>query len=98
MNTVTAKCLGTPPLNEKGKISADKLEGKSISFIARELSRLWTVGRNYLKDPELYGTRKCPGCPPKIKNAARRRLFQEASKGQSSSRDLQKSSNLPITL
>ena len=97
MNTVTAKCLGTSPLNEneKGQISAYKLETKSISFIARELLRSQTVVRNFLKDPELYGTRKCPGCPPKITNAARHWLFQE---GQSSSRDLQKSQNLPITL
>ena len=33
----------------------------------------------------------------KLPNAARRRLYREASKGQSSSRDLQKSQNLPIT-
>ena len=56
-----------------------------------------TVVRNYLKDPESYGTRKRPGHPLKITNTARRRLFREASKGQSSSRDLQKSPNLPIT-
>ena len=53
--------------------------------------------RNYLKDPESYGIRKCPGWPPKIRNAARCQLFWEASKEQSSSRDLQKSQNLPIT-
>ena len=68
--------------SEKGLISTYKLEGKSISFIAREL-----------KDSESYGTRKCP---PKISNAARRRLFREPSKGQSSSRDQQNSQNLPI--
>ena len=34
---------------------------------------------------------------PKITNAARHLLFREGSKGQSSSRDLQKSQNLPIT-
>ena len=75
--------------NEKEKISANKLKGKSISFIARELLRSQTVVRNYLKDFELYGTRKCLDCLPKI--TARRRLFQETSKRQSSSRDLQKS-------
>ena len=80
------------PLNEKGQISAYKLEGKSISFIARELLRSWTVVRNYLKDTESYGTRKRPGRPLKITNAARRRLFREASKERSSSRDLQKNS------
>ena len=79
----------TPPL--KGQISTYKLEGKSISFIARELSRSLTVIRNYLKDPKLYGIRKHPSCPPKITNAARRWPFREASKGHSSSRDLQKS-------
>ena len=69
------------PLNEnkKEQISVYKLEGKSISFNARELSRTRTVERNYLKDPESYGTRKCPGHPPEITNAARCRLFQEAS-------------------
>ena len=35
--------------------------------------------------------------PPEITNAGRRRLFREVSKGQSYSRDLQKSQNLPIT-
>ena len=61
--------------NEKGQISVDKLEGKSLSFIARELSRSQTVLRNYLKDPESYSTRKHPGRPPKITNAAGSRLF-----------------------
>ena len=100
MNTVTAKCLGTPlhlNENEKGQISAYKLEGKSISFIARELSKSQTVVRNYLNGPESYGTRIRPGCLPKITNAARRWLFREAFKRQSISRDLQKSQNLPIT-
>ena len=53
--------------------------------------------RNYLKDPESYGTRKCPDHPPKFTNAARRRLFREASKKQSCSRNLQKYQNSPIT-
>ena len=79
--------------NEKGQISAYKLEGKSISFIVRDLSRSRTVVRNSLKDLELYGTWKRPSHPPIIPNAARRRLFRE---GQSSSRDLEKSQNLPI--
>ena len=35
--------------------------------------------------------------PPKITNAARRRLFRVASNGHSSSRDLQKFQNLSIT-
>ena len=83
--------------NEKRQIFARKLEGKSISFIASELSRSQTVVRSYLKDPESDGTRKRPGHPPKIINAARRRLFREASKGQSSTRDRKKSPNLPIT-
>ena len=76
--------------NEKGQDSVHKLEGKSISFMASELSRSGTVVRNYLKDPESYGTRKCPGRPPKITNTARRRLFREAFKGQLSSRDVTK--------
>ena len=67
--------------NEKGQISANKLEGKSLSLIARELSGSWTVVRNYLKYPESYGTRKRPGCPPKLTNAARHWLFLEASNG-----------------
>ena len=83
--------------NEKGQISAYKLEGKSLSLIVRELSRSQTVVRNYLKDPELYGTRKHPGRSSKITNEARHRLFREASKGPSSSRNLQRSQNLPIT-
>ena len=66
-------------------------------FIAGEVSRSRTFARNYLKNPESYDIRKRPGCPPKITNAARRRLFREASKGQSSLRDLQKSQNLPLT-
>ena len=83
--------------NEKGQISANEPEGKSLNFIARELSKSRTVVRNYLKDPKSYGTRKRPGHPPKITNAAGRRLFREASKGQSSLRDRQKSQNLTIT-
>ena len=73
MNTVTAKCPRTPPLNEKekGQISAYKLEGKSLSFISRELLMSQTVVRNYLKDLESYGTRKHPGHQAKTTNAAR---------------------------
>ena len=52
--------------NEKGQISAYKQEGKSISFIARELSRSRTVVRGYQKDPESYSIRKPPGHPPKL--------------------------------
>ena len=66
--------------NEKGQISAHKLEEKSISFIARELSRSQKVVGNHLKDPESYGIRKCPGRPPKITNAARHQLFCQTSK------------------
>ena len=65
--------------NEKRQISVYKQEGKSINFIARELSSSQTVVRNYPKDPESYGTRKCPGHPPKITNAARCWLFRETS-------------------
>ena len=61
--------------NEEGRISANRLEGKSISFIARELSRFPTVVRNYLKNSESYGTRKRSGCPPKITNTTRCRPF-----------------------
>ena len=53
--------------------------------------------RNYLKDPESYDTGKRPGRPPKITNEARRLLFREAFKGQSSSKNLQKSQSLSIT-
>ena len=74
------------------------MERKSINFIVRELSRSRTVVRNYLKDPESYGTRKRPGHPLNIKNTTRRRPFQEGSKTQSSSRDMQKSHNLTFTL
>ena len=68
---------------KKGQISANKLEGKNISFIAREQSRSQIVVRNYLNDPESYGTLKRLDRPPKITNAIRRRLFREASRGQS---------------
>ena len=82
---------------EKGQISAYKFEGKSISFIARELSWSRIAVRNYLKDLESYGTRKRPDRSPKITNTARRRIHRGASKGQLSSRDLQKSQNLPVS-
>ena len=86
------------PLKENKKDKFLPINWKeNLCFIARELSRSRTAVRNYLKDSESYVTRKRPGRPPKIKNAARRRLFREASKGQSSSRDLQKSQNIPIT-
>ena len=61
---------------KKGKFLL-KPEGIFISFISRELSMSRTVMRNYLKDPESYGTRKCPGHQPKITNAARRWLFEK---------------------
>ena len=56
------------PLNEKekGQISAYQLKEKFINFIARELSRLRTVVRNYLKGPESYSTRIRPGVRHKL--------------------------------
>ena len=57
--------------NEKEQISAYKLEEKSVS-----LSRPQTVGRDNLKDPESYSTRKRPDRPPKITIAARRRILR----------------------
>jgi len=83
--------------NEKGKISAFHLSGKSVSYIAKQLSRSRTVVSNFLKDPEGYGAKKRPGRPPKMTNTAKRRLFREASKGQSSSREMQQSLELPVT-
>ena len=83
--------------HEKKQISVNKLERKSMSFFARELRRSRKVLRNCQKDPESYSTRNRLGRPPKNANAARNRLFREASEGQSSSRDLLKSQNLPIT-
>ena len=62
-----------------------------------KLLRSRTVVRNYLKDPQSYGSGKRPDRPPKIRNVARRGLFWEASKIQLSSRDLQKSQYLPFT-
>ena len=55
--------------NEKGQISTNKLEGKSMFHckITVEVSN-----RNYLKGPELYGARKRPDHPPKITNTSRR--------------------------
>ena len=88
----------SPLLNEKVKkqILANKLKRKSISFIAWELSRSWTVEK-LSKVPESYVTRKRPVHPLKITNAARRQFYQEVPKEQSSSRNLQIFQNLPIT-
>ena len=61
----------TSPLNEKRQISAYKLEGKSMSFIEREMLRYRAVVRNYLKDLESYCTIKRPGRRAKIINPAR---------------------------
>ena len=83
---IYSKMTRNSPLNENEKvqISAYKLEGKYISFIARKLWRSRTVVRNYLKDPESYGTRKYPGHLPKITNAAECRLFEKYLKDNQS--------------
>ena len=86
------------PLNKigKGQMSASKLKGKSKFHCNRTVEVPNSCKKNYLEDPESYDTRKRPDRPPKITNADRRQLFREASKGQSSSKNLQKPLNLHI--
>ena len=75
--------------NEKGQISACKLQGKIYKFHCKRTVMVPNICEKLSKGS--YGTRIHSGRPPKITNAAKCQLFLEASKRQSSSRDLQKS-------
>ena len=53
--------------------------------------------RNFLPDPEDYGTKKSTGTPPNLSPTARRRVLREASSKGISSRNLETSLDLYVT-
>ena len=70
---------------ERGKIL--KLRGQNFSqrAIAYEIGRSKTVVANFLKDPDIYGSKKSTGRPKKISPALSRRILREVRRNSSQS-------------
>ena len=96
MNRVTAQFLGIPSLMKMKKEKFLPIKLREYMFHCKRTIEVPNSCDKLSKTPKSYGTIKYPGYPPKITNAVRLRLLREASKGQSSFREVQKSPNLPI--
>ncbi|CDF34225.1 unnamed protein product [Chondrus crispus] len=81
---------------EKGQILVLHNECLSIREIAESISRSKTVVHNFLKNPPAYGSKKRTERPPKLTPALRRRVFREASKGETSANQIRKALDLPV--
>ena len=66
--------------------------------IARDIKRFIKVISNFLQNPEAHGTKKSTERPPKLIPTTRRRVLRESSKKGISSKYLQTSLDLNITL
>jgi transposase len=81
---------------ERGQILAFETAGWNANAIAKEIGRSHHVVATFLANKEGYGTRKSTGRPPKLTAVATRRLFREATKGQSSCSQLVADLDLPV--
>lgn len=84
--------------NEKRCIILLRSQGLSIIKIANALDRSETVVRNFLRNPEAYGTKKSKGRPPKLSAADRRKIVRLAATGDYNSRDILNEMKLDVTL
>lgn len=82
--------------DERRVIDNARANDFSIRSIANLIGRSPTAVRNYVNDPASYGTKKSPGRPPKLSDAATRRLFREASRTGKSSSKLVSELDLPV--
>jgi transposase len=81
---------------EKGQIQAYNDAGKSNREIARLLRRSEFVVRNFLKNPEAYGTRKRSGRPSKVSERDKRRIYRAASNSTASSSKIKRDLGLNV--
>jgi len=82
---------------ERGRIDQLAADGTSEREIASALGRSKTVVHNYLHNPEVYGTAKRPGRPPKLSQTTKRRLLRAAHTGKFSSKQLADNLDLHIS-
>jgi transposase len=64
---------------EMGQIMTYKNQGKSVAKISELVNRSRRVIRNYIEDPENYGTKKSPGRPAALTPKEHRRVLRLAS-------------------
>ncbi|CDF39120.1 unnamed protein product [Chondrus crispus] len=81
---------------ERGKFLAFHEAKWSQSRIVKELKRSQAAVKNFLRNPEAYGSKKRAGRPRKLTVASRRMLLREASKGILGSRELYQDLQLPV--
>ena len=84
--------------SEKRCIIILRSQGLRIIKIAKALDRSENVVRNYLSNPDAYGTKKSKGRPPKLSAADRRRIVRLAATGDYNSRDILNKMKLDVTL
>ncbi|KAI1698455.1 tc3 transposase domain-containing protein [Ditylenchus destructor] len=75
---------------EKGRILEANSEGKSNRWISQKIGRSEKVIRNFLKDPDGYGTHNTGGPKRKLSDRTERAIFRAASNSTVGSRALQR--------
>lgn len=82
---------------EKGQINTLNSMNWTMRRIAAEINRSDRVVRNYLKNPDAYGTAKSTGRPSVVSARAKRRIIKAASNSTISSAQIASSLNLECT-
>lgn len=82
--------------HEKGQIDALHSEGRSLNYIAKFVRRSKCVVRNYLRDPDSYGTKQKSGRPPKVTARDKRAILKAASNSTKSCNQIKAENNLDL--
>lgn len=82
---------------EKGKITGMRQDGKSYRAIAKALKRSRHVVKNYLDNPDNYGTKRRPGRPRKLTARDQRSIIKSASNSTISCQQIKQKNKLPVS-
>lgn len=82
---------------EKSTISLQKRQGWTVAEICGKLKRSSTVVRNFLKDPQGYGTKKGGGRRSKLTPNDKRLIIRKAKTGLYSASEIKKLTKVNVT-
>ena len=71
-------------------------EGKTPNYIANDLGRSRGCIREFLRNPNGYGTKRSTGRPPKVTNTMHRLLIRAARTGSFTAAELVERHSLPV--
>lgn len=82
---------------EKGKILALHGEGKKNREIARKIQRSRCLVDNFLKNPNVYGTKKSTGPKEKLTARDKRQIIRKASNSEKSCNEIKREVQLNVS-